>query len=228
MNKIFVYYHVYLMGNWLDIVKDQIQKLQKYGLYDNAHIKVGILHELNNFKEQVELAKEFFKKYNKIEILFIKENTGFGESETISLLKKDCDIFTENKNILYIHAKGVTQYKTEKELPVLKWREMMEYFLIKNWKDCILKLNTGYDCCGINYQIHAGNVGGSVKQIYIFNGNFFWTNSDYVKKLNEKQLYEHRYSAENWIGSIQHKAYSFYNSPIEINLYYEFNNQYRK
>jgi hypothetical protein len=227
MNKIFIYYHVFLIGNWLEIMKEQINTLIKSGLYENCCIKIGALHEPRD-EEQPAILKSYLKKYDNIHIQFLKENTGFAESETLSVMKDDCDAFNKNRNILYIHTKGVTQYQTEKQTPVANWRRMMEYFLIENWKECILKLNNGYDCCGINHQTHAGNIYGEVQKIHIFNGNFFWANSDYIKKLDKKILFEHRYSSENFICSLKNnKAYSFYNTPIRINLYYESNDEYR-
>lgn len=227
MSKFFIYYHIYLAGNWLKIVSEQIHILKQSKLFENSTIKIGVLHEQRDFS-QIGILKRLFKKYKNVQVMFIKENTGFGESETMGIMKDDCDKFEKNRNILYIHAKGVTQHKTEKEIPVSDWRKMMEYFLIENWKDCVLKLNEGFDCCGVNHQVHAGNINGKVQKTYIFNGNFYWANSDYVKTLDKSLLFEHRYSAENFICSKENnKAYSFYNSPLRINLYYESNDEYR-
>lgn len=227
MNKIFIYYHVFLAGNWLEIMKEQIDCLVKSELYQNSCIKLGALHEARDLT-QIPILKSYIKNYENIQIQFIKENTGWAESETLAILKDDCDKFEKNRNVLYLHVKGVTQHNTEKQVPVANWRRMMEYFLVENWRKCILKLKEGYDCCGINHQIHAGNIYGKVQGIHIFNGNFFWANSDYIKKLDRKILFEHRYSSENFICSLKdNKAYSFYNSPIKINLYYESNNEYR-
>lgn len=226
MNKIYIYYHIFLVNNWLEIVQEQVESLKKSKLLDNSKIKIGAVYNENDLSQNP-ILENFFKPYKNIEISFIKHNGGFGESETLALLKDDCDSFKEEIYVLYIHAKGVTQHQTEKEKPVKDWRNMMEYFLIERWENCIEKLKEKYDCCGINYQIHAGNIGGKVVGIYIFNGNFFWANSEYIKKLKRKTLFEHRYSGENWIGSIEHNAYSFYNSPIKINLYYESNTEYK-
>lgn len=215
-----------MVNNWDEILIDQIKTLKDSGLLDVSKMKIGAVYQELETEKGDELKKLVENEKN-IEIIYIKQNGGWAESETLGIMKDDCDSMEENEYVLYLHGKGVTQHKTEKEEPVKCWRKMMEYFLVENWEKCIEKLKAGYDCCGINYQHHAGHIKGKTQLIYIFNGNFFWTTSDYVKKLDKKVLFEHRYSGENWICSINHNAYSFYDSPIRINLYYEINNEYK-
>ena len=50
---------------------------------------------------------------------------------------------------------------------------------------------------------------------------------DYIKKLDESILFEHRYSAENWISSSNPNTFSFYDTPITIDLYYQINENYK-
>jgi hypothetical protein len=216
-----------MVNNWDEILIDQINSLKKSGLLEISKMKIGAVYQNTESYKEDEIKKIIANEPN-IELSFVKHNGGWGESETLGILKDDCDSLKEDICILYLHGKGVTQYKSEKEEPVKNWRKMMEYFLVDKWKDCIEKLDEGYDCCGVNYQNHAGHMNGETKLIYIFNGNFFWTKSNYIKKLDKKLLFEHRYSGENWICSIYHSAYSFYNTPIRINLYYETNNEYKQ
>ena len=124
-----VFYHIFLIGNWYEIVKEQVETLKKSNLFYNSIIKVGLVHDEKVEEEQNNLALEFFKKYDNVEILFLKKN-GCGESETLGVLKDECDLSKENLNVLYIHAKGVTQHKTFKEPYVAEWRRMIEFFLI--------------------------------------------------------------------------------------------------
>lgn len=224
-NGIYIYCHVYMINNWDEILKDIINSLRKFGLLEKARMKIGAVFNGNENLE--DKLKDILKEESNIEIAFVRPNGGYGESETMSLMKDECSSM-EECYVLYLHAKGVTHHLTEREAPVKSWRKMMEYFLIENWEKCIEKLVNGYDCCGINYQKHVGNIEGKLQSINIFNGNYFWAQSDYIKKLNTKKLFEHRYSPENWICSLEHKAWSFYNSPININLYYECNNEYKQ
>jgi hypothetical protein len=223
MTENIIYYHIYTINNWLEIVKEQINLVQSTNLLKNSILRVGVLYD--NEKE-IDEVKNFFVNYKNIEFLFFSINSGYAESETLSMMKKFSDQSQKNYNVLYLHTKGVTQYNSVRELPVKEWRNMMEYFLIEKWNDCIDKLNQGYDCCGINLKSHTGNIRGKLQETKIFDGNFFWTKTDYVKKLDESLLFEHRYSAENWITSSNPNLYSFYNSPI-IDLYYQIDKNYK-
>ena len=224
MNKNIIYYHIFTINNWVEIVNEQFDLLKKSNLFDHSLIKVGILYI--HIKD-VDIAKTLFDGYDNVEIVLIKPNTGVGESETLMKLKEYSTNCDKNRNVLYIHTKGVTQHNSVRELPIKKWRNMMEYFLIEKWEDCVNKLNEGYECCGVNYQNHEGNIKGETTLIKIFNGNFFWTKTDYIKKLDESILFEHRYSAENWISSSNTNTFSFYDTPITIDLYYQINENYK-
>lgn len=224
---IIIYYHVYMVNNWFDIVKDQIDYLKQSNLFSKAKIRVGLSYPEIECEDQKKLASDFFNQYENVEILFLKLN-GCAESETLIYLKNYSDETKEDAHILYIHTKGVTQFQTVKETPVTKWRKIMEYFLIEYWENCIKKLNEGYDCCGINYQQHTGTIKNVIRSTKIFNGNFFWTKPEYVKKLDKDILFEHRYSAENWLLSQDdHKAFSFFDIPPNVNLYCPFDIDYK-
>ena len=224
--KIQIFYHIFLITNWYDIVKEQIDSLSNSKLLEISTLNVGVLFDKQIDSEKEKLM-ELLSKVPSLNLMFIDENVSFGESKTLIKLKEFSMTDTNNTNILYLHTKGVTQHNSVREKPVKEWRLMMEHFLITNWEKCVEKLNNEFDCCGINYQDHAGNVKGVTKLIQIFNGNFFWTKSDYVKKLDGSILFEHRYSSENWILSSEHKAYTFLNVPPIFDLYYNIYENYK-
>lgn len=219
-NQIHIFYHIFFETNWFSIVSEQLESLKKSKILEKSKLYIGVV-----FGYGIKKDEEFDKLKSILEgiehqILFFEPTGCCGESATLSKLKYFCDQLESDDLILYIHTKGITQYNTVRETPVREWRKMMEYFLIDKWEDCVCKLKNGYDCCGINYQDHAANINNSLKLIKIFNGNFFWSKSSYIKKLDDKILFEHRYSAENWILSIEHKAYSFLNVSPSFDLYY--------
>lgn len=224
--KIQIFYHIFLINNWVNIVKEQIESLTNSGLLEVSTLNIGVFFDKKIDNEE-ETLMELLLKVPSLNLMFINENNSFGESKTLSKLKEFSMSDNDNTNILYLHTKGVTQYESIREKPVKEWRLMMEHFLITNWKICVETLDNGFDCCGINYQDHAGNVRGKTKLIQIFNGNFFWTKSNYVKKLDESILFEHRYSSENWILSSEHKVHSFLNVPPIFNLYYNIYENYK-
>lgn len=224
--KIQIFYHIFLLNNWDDIVKEQIKSLSDSGLLEVSTLNVGVLFD-KQIDSKEEILLELLSKVPSLNLMFIDENNSFGESKTLSKLKEFSMTDTDNTNILYLHTKGVTQYNSVREKPVKEWRLMMEHFLITNWGKCVETLNNGFDCCGINYQDHAANVKGEKKLIQIFNGNFFWTKSNYVKKLDDSILFEHRYSSENWILSSEHKVHTFLNVPLIFDLYYNIYENYK-
>jgi len=228
MNENYIFYHIFLETNWYDIVLEQLERLHNSGLLKTSKLKIGVVYGYGVDKESnTKKLNTILENFYNYEIMFIEPNGCCGESPTLKELSDLSKTTNENLNILYLHTKGVTQHQSEREVPVSEWRKMMEYFLVDKWEDCITKLNEGYDCCGINYQNHAANIKKETKLIQIFNGNFFWVNSEYVKKLDDTILFEHRYSAENWVLSTEHKCFSFLNVPASFNLYYNVFQDYK-
>jgi hypothetical protein len=212
--------------DWSSIVKEQLDKLKDSGLLSLSTLKLGVVHN-GNAEKDIQRFNELMLNYYNYEIMFIEPTTSTAESSTIIELKKFCDESIQNYKILYIHSKGVTHQGTENEIPCMNWREMMEYFLIENWTKCVDILEEGYNCCGINYQNHSASINGEYKLIKIFNGNFFWVNSFYVKKIDKNFKFETRFSAENWILSEPHNAYSLFNTPSHVNLYKDIFTDYK-
>ncbi len=223
-----IFYHIFLENNWYQIFLDQLNKLIDSGLIKNSILNIGVVFggSLNLDIEKKKLLN-IINEFKTINILYIEHTGPCGESTTLAKLKDFCDTTDEDVNIFYLHTKGVSQFDSPREIPVKSWRNMMEYFLIEKWIDCVEKLNEGFDCCGINYQDHAAWIGNEHKLIKIFNGNFFWTKSSYVKKLNRNLLFEHRYSAENWISGSNPNVYSFHETPKHIDLYYQTDENYK-
>ena len=229
MNNNYIFYHIFIETNWYEIVSEQLERIHESGLLKNSLLKIGVVYGYGVDKDfNIKKLESILNRFYNYEIIFIEPNGCCGESQTLKFLSDFSKKSDENFNVLYLHTKGITQFQTEREVPVREWRRMMEYFLIDKWQDCLLKLHEGYDCCGINYQNHAGNVKNESKLIQIFNGNFFWVNSFYLKKLDDSILFEHRYSAENWILSEEHKSYSFLNVPPSFDLYYNVYENYKK
>lgn len=222
MDNYYIFYHIFFETNWFEIVREQLTRLHSSGLLKKSVLKIGVVFGYNIDKEKnLEILYKLLSEYYNFEILYVEPNGCCGESSTLKKLYDFCENDTNSFKILYIHTKGITQHNTVREIPVSEWRKMMEYFLIDKWKESVQKLDEGYDCCGINYQNHAANIKNTSKLIKIFNGNFFWVNSNYVKTLDETILFEHRYSAENWIlSNPDHNCFSFLNVPPSYDLYY--------
>lgn len=135
-----------------------------------------------------------------------------GEFFTLDLIKTFSESLQNNYKILYIHTKGVT---TPNNPCIDDWRRYMTYFNINQYKDCFDTLNN-YDACGVDL----------VDQPVIhFSGNFWWANSQYIKKLptipeikypKNPPILSIRHNCEFWIGMGNGSLKSLWNSNIDV------------
>ena len=78
----------------------------------------------------------------------------------------------------------------------------MNYWLIENYQKCINYLNKSYLTCGIN-----------VSNDYThYSGNFWWSNTNYIKKLSPILRPKNRLVAEYWLltKKVKNKNISLY------------------
>ena len=129
----------------------------------------------------------------------------------------------ENYKILYFHSKGITYFGN---MCIRAWRLYMEHCLIQNWKECVNLLNE-YDCVGTSwYRPWDGQP--SAKDIPPhFSGNFWWANTEYIKKLDTFYLDKDRRNyQEFWIGSNfeknRPKIKNFFDTGRGGSLYHKF------
>jgi len=195
-----IVYHCYLVGNWKQVVSNQLLRLKNSGLYDAANLiyvtinlSEGTEEEFNELtKEFTKLNKEFFSD-NRAEYPAVKKVRELG-------LSNDC-------KILYLHTKGVSntysKYTTkevskEKIENILAWKECLEYFLIDKWKESVNMLNE-YDNVGVTCN------GGW------FWGNFWWTQTKHIEKTKEVSTGT-RWAYEAWLneGVNDVKNYEWY------------------
>lgn len=230
---IFLFSHNYLINNWKEILIDQLEKIKNSGLYKNANklylFAFGDDNEWNDFSYII-------KNYdvdNKIEIKRHSDN--FYEYHTLQNLWHFCQS-NPDSYILYFHLKGVwSRYNTQtgendeydptksskNPEALLQWKNCMEYFNIERWRNCIDKLSENYEVVGSLYNYNP--------ECPLFTGNFWWANSNYIKKLDylqfqkEKEPYDVniwiRVKCEKWINSIKNNFYNFYN-PKDLDLYH--------
>jgi hypothetical protein len=139
-----------------------------------------------------------------VEVVIYNDNQE--ETRTLKWVS-DYSLNNPGDYILYFHTKNVANQSPATE----DWRRYMEYFVVENWKDCIAKLEEGYDCCGVMW-----NTDTPIGMYPHFSGNFWWAKTDYINTLNHHYLeMEWRYYREFWIGSNPNvKAFEFHNSGL--------------
>lgn len=143
------------MGNWKEIVDEQLFLLNKSGLI-KASKKVFAC---------VVGSTEIPEAIKNVEILDRSQNLCLYEMFTLRHLKSFCDK-NPNCQIWYIHTKGASRSDVYGKY----WREYLDYFIIERWKACVRGLE-GYDVCGVEWQENH------------FSGNFWWATSNYIKTL---------------------------------------------
>jgi hypothetical protein len=196
-----IFWHNYLVNDWKELISDQFETLYKSGLYDAVDkVCCGVVGIQPCLDEYSVFIKELVSSYttnNKIEIRTSIENSF--EYITLNWLKEYCN--SNDAYVLYFHIKGISHPIGSITRPFEDdWRKYLEYFNIEKWQDCIKKLDEKFDCCGIGYRKRKK-----------FIGNFWWANSNYIKKLipvsnvllnKDKRivaLRRRRYFYENWL-----------------------------
>lgn len=201
-----VYYHAYLddLYSWSHIVTEHLFQIDKSGLLNEVEefkftaitqddMRAVAFRDLvasyaRNTKSK--FSADFIKSNyaNDAEMLEDMTNLNYNSpkaiGETFTLIKMQKDSQKEDMNICYLHSKNVTTVRNLLMVPgraskfknKYYWRQMMNDGVIKHWRDCVNALNNGHDVCGADY------LGGPAP---CFRGNFFWTKSSYVRKLDD-------------------------------------------
>tara|TARA_B110001469_G_C9585063_1_gene290217 strand:+ start:32 stop:979 length:948 start_codon:yes stop_codon:yes gene_type:complete len=187
----YCFIHICCTQKGIDVIKDQIQLIKKTGFYDKLDkIYIGALGDYEKLCNH-----RIYKENNKIEICYFSRDMSEMEFPTLTLIKDFCDSIEKNTEILYIHTKGVRNPDSQY---IEDWRKYMEYFLIEKHQRCIDDLSK-YDTVGVNFH---------VKPWSHYSGNFWWSNSNHIKKLihpsklprtGTKYTEGGRWNAEKWL-----------------------------
>lgn len=187
--KIKGFWHVCMINDYEQIIAEQLKLIETSGLYERVDtIYVGCIG-----KSTVKV-QELFQDYEKIKIVLHETELLKYEFPTLEL------IYNHSKQDkffgFYIHTKGVSWPGNEGGR---HWRDYMNYYNIKKWKDCLKMLNKGYNLCGVKLLTEKDPPAFHVH----YSGNFFWFKSSYVEGLKDPFTLntKNRIEAEMWIGS---------------------------
>ncbi len=225
MKPIVIFYHIYCFNHqyskWEPIVINQLQKLKDSMLYEKCSLMfIRIIGNDIDVKKCLSLINDM----NKIQIIRADD---YNDKEATTLKVLHSFSKKNDSYIIYIHTKGVTTGKNRREKYTIKandWRNLMEYFTIEKWTECIKKLEEGYDACGVLWRIEPffDEVLGH------FSGNFWWANSKYISTLPEIKDNIHRGNHEFWIRRNMPNVYCFYESGLNHHRSYYPRNYYVK
>lgn len=204
-----IVYHIYCVKNYLEIVKKQLERLQNSGLYDWCDVfEVTCINTEGSFDEIEKLLELFPKaKLNK----FDKNDY---ELEGIRKVWEYSNQY--DGKVFYFHTKGVsndyvnleTKEVSERKVRGISWwKEIMEYYLIDNYKECIQQTSI-HDQCGVT------NVNGW------WWGNFWWSKLSWCR-VNPEPTPGSRWNFEGWLNQNRNpNIHEFYH--FEFNPYYTY------
>jgi hypothetical protein len=223
---VYIYYHIYAIEGVEEIVKEQIDLIQKYFKFEYI-LNIGL---------SVSTNKETNEEYNIENILKIipvkprQIKVNAQEFITLYMMKDDSNIFKDSDFIFTLHTKGITSTQLYPHLKqnIISWRNVMHYFNIErvDYVFDILK-NTKHNTYGILY----------VSYLYdniphrFYAGNFWWGKGSYIKTLTMENINEEdRMDAEIRVIQSGHnwKPFSPYNKNVQLHysLYFD-PNEYR-
>jgi hypothetical protein len=202
LNDILGFIHIGNLGRGKEIFLDQMDLIKSSGLYSKTKcIHIGVAGK----------ALDFCFIDPKITIASHDPVLTNGECLLLKTMHEYCQT-CEPAKIWYIHTKGARFSNPNEKIYHNEnaWREYMQYFIIENHENCIKTLDE-FDVCGVEWCCVYRN----------FGGNFWWANSDYIKKIKNpmtakkndrhKTAQDDRCLAEvDFIGKENPKFKSFY------------------
>ncbi|WP_020475847.1 class I SAM-dependent methyltransferase [Zavarzinella formosa] len=180
-----VVYHAAAMGDWQEVVSEQLALLAESGLSDVrlSHVGTGldwIMEEAGQFGLRPRLIRS-------------DPNTDHYETFALVEIERLAKSGELRSPVLYFHTKGVSAPGHE---PKRKWRRLMQEHVIRRWRPNMDSLRD-HDAAGVNWWGHGDRH---------FSGNFWMATPEWLRKLPDYVAYHHsrnltRYSCEMWIGS---------------------------
>lgn len=214
MSNVSVFVHIAVVNNYQEIFEELFGEI----------IHSGLLEESKDVKICVVGSGDvMIPESNNIEVFFDPiastnphQSFNYGEFYTLTKLKEYVNQVEENTKIFYCHLRGVTS-PTNECIPT--WRKYLIKHNITDYKKCLETLED-CDACGVDlitkdrwpFSDH-------------FSGNFWWANSDHLKKLPEISEIDNpsalqkatlRHNAEFWIGMVDGKFESLFDVDIDI------------
>ena len=152
-------YFICCMGNYLEVIEEQLLLLVQSGLYDKTK-KIYCFICLYNPKDK-KLHELFYHFYSKIEFF----STPLNLYEKFAINSYKSKIKDSSYYIYYFHTKGVSK---PKDSHWAKRRQILNFYTLTKF-ELSLKLLQFYDVVGVTLfqypKIH-------------FSGNFWWSKSD--------------------------------------------------
>ena len=199
------YYHIYVDGDWEDIVDDHFEALWNSGLMVNLDVlKIGLVGSEENREKAITLINTFAGPMP-WSIAALKDS-GY-EQETQDVLYHDAEVADEPFLALYAHSKGSSDRSAINEV----WRKAMTRYCVYKWlkPTTILRYSDRVAAGCFWAPFNNGRDLNIEEGTQYFAGTFWWAKSETIKQLGPPGR-ESRFGAEAWMG----KAVTVLNQPI--------------
>lgn len=164
-----VFYHLACMGNWKEVLEEQVQQLKRTGFQHVYLTILGTEKDLDFVK--MTCGRIELKSY----IIFKADDLTNFEKPALMAIEEYAK--QHDGYVLYIHSKGVSN---PADVSKIKWRRLMMQQLIENWESCIMQLPY-YDAIGVNWR--------DMPPTSHFCGNFWYASTNYLRKLVDFSKY---------------------------------------
>lgn len=209
--KIVLFSHVINIGCGMEITHEQTNLLESSGLLDACTESHFNLHyDKSDYQWLIDRWSSKNVKFH----TFDESYKDWYEATTILSIQDYVSKSNDEFYVCYIHHKGASHGPDAHH----NWRRYMQYWNIEKWRDCVNKLDEGYDTCGASF------LGNPPYPFYA--GNFYWAKASYLRRCKRMERPpdvdfqpqfdgqpHHRFDWECWNGSGNPKAFDLHTGP---------------
>lgn len=175
-----IFYHAFGQGlRWKEIATEQIDRMIDSGLLTAGHLHANCHFNLNDWQPFIERYKEFSNH------ITWYQSPGTPQDKEVATFRLMHDVASKDINVifpmLYIHPKGIMYEGLNGCIDPAPtyWRRYLDYWAVTRWRDCVAKLEEGYDTCGVERR--EPNMPGI--QFGHYSGSTHWVNSQFFRKI---------------------------------------------
>lgn len=232
--------HTKVFYHGCDLFKDNTIILEQVELFEKT-----LLDEVDEVHMMLHYQKEYFDwlvdrwkdRTNVIFHFFDETYKAWYEATTMHYIQELCHNTPYDFYVLYTHSKGATKPNS---IDDFNWRHYMQYFTVEKWKECVEKLDDGYDTCGASLIAPNTHIYHANKEPF-YAGNYWWATSKYLKRcerfltppeynfkpqMDVNKGKSHRFDQESWHGTGMPKYYEINPNP-SYNCWVLTSNTYR-
>lgn len=182
-------YYICCIGEYKQIVKEQLTLLQQSGLLSKTQILYCFICQYN--PDIIDILHPF---QSKLKIISTTEN--LYEKYALENFRNYIPSSMIFYYMYYFHTKGVSRDPIKHKV-FHDRRQNLDFFILKNYEVCIFWLDNRYDAVGTSLSLYPS---------LHFSGNFWWTTSQHLDRL-PKTLRHTYYAPEMYICSYPEGKY---------------------